>query len=145
MMWLASCWLLIGLVVAENATTNNSSNESVVRIFYGSDRGRDLVVNNYVEVTTTTTTTTSINMLRRRHQQHSPHRVKINRKRCRYSEQEIDELNSRNLKRLGGYYSTRDSGAAETKHQPRVRDQFHMRYGDSSMCISCILFGSCRF
>lgn len=84
-----------------------------------------------------------------------PHRIKINRKRCRYSEQEIEEMNSRNLKRLSssasavssssnngegvGYYNTRDSGndaasvgRINSKHQPKVRDQFHMRYGDAS-------------
>lgn len=83
-----------------------------------------------------------------------PHRIKINRKRCRYSEQEIEEMNSRNLKRLSssatsssssnngqgvGYYNTRDSGndaasvgRINSKHQPKVRDQFHMRYGDAN-------------
>lgn len=68
-----------------------------------------------------------------------PYRVKINRKRCRYSEQEIDEMNNQNFKRLsnaGGYYSTRDSGdesrGVNNKHQPKARDHFNTRYGDSS-------------
>ena len=75
-------------------------------------------------------------------------RLKINRKRCRYSEHEIDELNSRNIKRVlsstgggsaeDGYYGARaaDEGSGEkytppvmAKHQPRVRDQFHTRFG----------------
>lgn len=87
------------------------------------------------------------------------HRVKANRKRCRYSEDEIDELNSRNLKRQQllkqrsnadtdtndvGYYATKERGSEElnsgtsVKHQPKTRDQLQTRFGDSSKTFSIL-------
>lgn len=76
-------------------------------------------------------------------------RLKMNRKRCRYSEHEIDELNKRNLNRVlssssasgGGYYARTDEGEGVVgenerpvmaKHQPKVRDQFQTWFGSEA-------------
>lgn len=68
------------------------------------------------------------------------YRAKINKKRCRYSEKEINELKSRNLKRFSNdrYYNkeetknNRISQFADTFYKTEERDKFHNQYKDSS-------------
>lgn len=69
---------------------------------------------------------------------------RVNRKRCRYSEREIDEINKRNLKMQASsdYYNMRESGddsnvekrrfeSQSLKNQPKIREQYYTRFGDS--------------
>lgn len=69
-----------------------------------------------------------------------PYRAKINKKRCRYSEKEINELKSRNLKRFSNdrYYNNEEtknkqiSRLADTFYKTEERDKLHNQYTDSS-------------